>query len=180
MANTPLQNDIDIIVRAFVALSSGLDSSLVIPGNDNAPSPTAPYASVLNTTKQVDGIDAEIARPGLLQEDAKLFTAGRRNIVYSVQFYGPLAADQAEGLLSFPASSAGQLFLAENNLTWRRAGNVQNLDSIAGSKFETRRQVDIEFRYQSKSVTDIKTIGSVEIEMSLSAESDLTETIEVT
>lgn len=180
MANTPLQNDLDCIVRAFVALATGLAGKNVIPGNDNHPAPTVPYASVLETIKQGDGIDSEIARPGLLPEDAKLFVSGRRNIVYSVQFYKAGAADNAERLLKFAATTPGQIFLGENSLTWRRAGDVRNLDSVMGSKFEVRRSIDIELRYQSKNEIDIKTIGSVEIDFTLSAESDLTENIEVT
>lgn len=180
MVNTPLQNDLDKTVRAFVALASGLESKFVIPGNDNKPAPTVPYASVLEITKASDGVDSEVARPvELSPEDAKLHTSGRRNIVYSVQFYKEGAADNAERLIAFPASTPGQFFLAGNDLTWRRAGDVRNLDTERGSKFETRRSVDIEFRYQAKNEIDIKTIGSVEIDFSLSAESDLTETIEV-
>lgn len=180
MVSTPLQNDLDVIVRAFVALATGLQSKFVIPGNDNNPSPTVPYASVLDITKQADGIDSEVARPVADPEAAKLFISGRRNIVYSVQFYKAGAADNAESLLQFAATTPGQIFLGENDLTWRRAGDVRNLDSVMGSKFEVRRSVDIEFRYQSKSEIDIKTIGSVEVDFSLSAESDVTENIEVT
>ena len=181
MTNTPLQNDLDIIVRHFVALASGLAGKDVIPGNDNHPSPTVPYASVLDITEQGDGIDSEVARPVEgSPEDAKLFISGRRNIVYSIQFYRAGAADNAKTLLQFAATTPGQIFLGENGLTWRRAGDVRNLDSVVGSKFEVRRSVDIEFRYQSKNEIDIKTIGSVEIGFTLSAESDLTENIEVT
>lgn len=180
MAKTPLQNDLDVIVRAFVALASGLESKFVIPGNDNSPAPVVPYASVLSITTQGDGIDSEVAREGLVPEEAKLLTSGRRNITYSVQFYKDGAPDFIEGLLSFASTTPGQIFLGENNLTWRRAGDIRNLDSVMGSKFEVRRSVDIEFRYQSRNVIDIQTIGSVEIDMNLSAESDLTEHIEVT
>ncbi|MCK5133224.1 MAG: hypothetical protein KAR40_13865 [Candidatus Sabulitectum sp.] len=180
MANTPLQNDLNIIVRAFVALATGLDRKCVIPGNDNGPAPTVPYASVLDITKQGDGIDSEVARPGSVPEEAKLFVSGRRNIVYSVQFYKDCAADNAESLLQFAATTPGQIFLGENGLTWRRAGEVRNLDSVMGSKFEVRRSVDIEFRFQSKTEIDVLTIGSVEIDLTLSAGSDLTENIEVT
>lgn len=176
----PLQNDIDILVRKFVSLASGLASKYVIPGNDDSPSPNVPYASVLEITKQGSGIDSEVAKEGPdpdLQKTLK--HQGRRAIIYSVQFYKTGAADYIEGLLSYAATSPGQIWLAENSLTWGIAGDIINLDSIMGSKFEDRRQVNITFRYQSRRTVDINAIKSVEIDVTLSDSADLTETVEV-
>ena len=179
MAN-PTQNDIDVAVRAFVALASGLDSSLVIPGNDPHPSPSVPYASVLEITEIGNGIDSEIDTPGLTPETKILKNVGSRTILYSVNFYKAGAADFIKNLLSFPSTTPGQIFLAQNNLTWSKAGSVRRLDSEMGSKFEERRQVDIELKYQSRREVGINSIGSVDIELDLSAEIDYTELIEVT
>ena len=105
---------------------------------------------------------------------------GRRSITYSIQFYKEGAADNAKGLLSYPSTTPGQIYLAENDLTWGIAGDIVNLDTVMGSKYEQRRAVDITLRYQSKRQVDINTIGSVEIDLTLSAESDLIEQVEVT
>lgn len=177
----PLQIDLDKKVRKFVSLASGLASKYVIPGNDSAPAPNVPYASVLEITKSGSGIDSEVAIEGpdpLLQKTLK--HQGRRIITYSVQFYKTGAADFVEGLLSYAATTPGQIWLAENDLTWGVAGDIINLDSIMGSKFEERRQVNITFRYQSRRTVDINTIGSVEIDVTLSESADLTENLEVT
>lgn len=176
----PLQNDIDILVREFVSLASGIDSSLVIPGNDPSPAPIEPYATVLGITKKGSGIDSEVVREGPTEIQSTLKHQGRREITYSVQFYKAGAADYIEGLLSYAATTPGQIWLGENGLTWGIAGDIVNLDSIMGSEFEQRRAVDITLRYQSKREVDINNIGSVEIELNLSAEADLTETVEVT
>lgn len=176
----PLQVDLDKKIRKFVSLASGLSSKFVIPGNDSNPAPNEPYASVLEITKVGSGIDSEVARTGPTDILKTMKRSGRREITYSVQFYKTGAADFAEGLLNYASTSTGQLWLAENSLTWVIAGPVQNLDSIMGSKFEIRRAVDITLRYQSTSQEDINTIGSVEIDLTLSAEADLTETVEVT
>jgi hypothetical protein len=176
----PLQNDLDVLVRKFVSLASGLASKAVIPGDDSHPAPNGAYASVKNITKIGSGIDSEVATEGIDDEHVTLKHSGRREITYSVQFYRDGAADFAEGLLSYASTSTGQIWLAENSLTWQIAGPVQNLDSVMGSKNEIRRAVDITLRYQSTSQEDINSIGTVDIELTLSAEEDLTETLEVT
>jgi len=177
----PTQSNLDKIVRKFVALASGIDSKYVIPGNDSAPSPNVPYATVLELTDVGSGIDQEIATPGpdpILQTTLK--HQGRRSITYSVQFFKDGAADNIKGLLSFPSTTPGQIYLAENGLTWGVASDIVNLDTVIGSKYEQRRSVNITLRYQAKRQVDINTIGSVNIDLTLSAESDLNEIVEVT
>ena len=176
----PLQNALDILIRKFVSLASGLASSAVIPGDDPHPAPNGSYASVKEITKIGSGIDSEVAIDGPTDIQATLKHSGRREITYSVQFYRDGAADFADGLLSYASKTSGQIWLAENGLTWQIAGPVQNLDSVMGSKSESRRAVDITLRYQSTSQEDINTIGSVGIDLTLSAEADLIETVEVT
>lgn len=181
MGSLPVQNDVDVLIRKFVSLASGLASKYVIPGNDSSPAPAVPYATVLEITKKGSGIDSEVAIEGpdpLLQKTLK--HKGRRIITYSVQFYKAGAADSIEGLLSYAATSPGQVWLAENSLTWVIAGDIINLDSIMGSEFEERRQVNITFRYQSRRAVDINTIGSADIDITLSDSTDLTENLEVT
>ena len=155
----PLQNDLDVSVRAFVAEASGLDPSLVIPGNDGHPAPNDPYASVLEITEVGNGIDAEVVKPGVSDVTKNLRQVGSRTILYSVSFYKTGAGDAIKNLLSFPASTNGQIFLAQNDLTWVRSGTVRRLDSVMGSKFEERRQVDIELKYQSRRENIINTIS---------------------
>jgi len=181
MGSLPLQNSVDVLVRKFVSVASGIASKYVIPGNDSSPAPNVPYATVLEIIKLGSGVDSEVAKEGPDPEIQKtLEHQGRRVITYSVQFFKPGAADFIEGLLSFAATSPGQIWLAENELTWGVAGDIINLDAIMGTFFEERRQVDITFRYQSRRAVDINTIGSVDIDAALSKSADLTETLGVT
>ncbi len=179
MAN-PLQTDIDKLVREFVANSTGLDfDTNVIPGNDSNPAPNGPYATVLQLLTQGVGIDSEVASTGIDDEHVNLDQKGSRSITYSIQFFKDGAADFAESLLSYQSTAPGQLWLAENGLTWRIAGDIINLDAVMGSKFEQRRAIEISFRYQSVRQVSINSIGSVDLDINLSAESDLTENLEV-
>lgn len=174
----PLQVNLDISIRAFVALASGISSALVIPGNDGHPAPNTPYATVLELTDIGKGIDSEVARV-LTDTTSTLYQKGSREIMYSINFYKAGAGDFIKNLLSFPSTTPGQIWLAENNLSWKQAGTVRRLDAVMGSKFEERRQVDIELYYTSRREVVINNIGSVDIDLTLSAETDLTETLEV-
>ncbi len=176
----PLQDTLDIAVREFVSLASGLDSSLVIPGDDNHPAPNEPYATVENMITIGVGIDSEVPTDGPTTTETTLKHKGTRSISYSVQFFREGAADNAEGLLSYASTTLGQLFLAQNNLTWKRAGDVRNIGAVMGSKNEERRAVDIELRYISRRTIDINRIGSVEIDFTMSDSTDINEVIEVT
>jgi len=180
MAGDPLQNEIDIKIRAFVAAASGISSNNVIPGNDPHPAPAGSYATALQINTKGRGVDSEVARPHETDpEKFDLFHSGVREITYSVQFYRDGAADYIESLLSFPATTPGQIWLGENNLTWKIAGDIVNLDSLIDSKFEIRRAVEITLKYESKREIEINKLGSVEIDFDLSAETDIHENLEV-
>jgi len=176
----PLQNTIDVAVREFVSLASGLNSSLVIPGDDNHPAPNEPYATVENIITIGVGIDSEVPTEGPTTTETTLKHKGTRTIKYSVQFYRDGSADNVEGLLSYASTTLGQLFLAQNNLTWKMAGDIRNISSVMGSEYEERRSVDIELRYISRRTIDINRIGSVEIDLTMSDSTDINEVIEVT
>ena len=176
----PLQDTLDVAVRKFVSLASGLDSSLVILGKDNNPAPNEPYASVLNIISIGVGIDSEVPTDGPTATETTLKHKGTRRITYSVQFYRSGAADNAEGLLSYASTALGQLFLAQNNLTWKLAGDVRDIGAVMGSKYEDRRAVDIELSYISRRNIDVNRIGSVEIDFTMSDSTDINEVIEVT
>ena len=181
MGNTPAQNDLDILIRQLVSNATGLDSSLVIPGNDNHPAPIVPYATTLEITTIGNGVDAESTRVASGPTKACAKFSGRRFVTYSVQFFKDGAADNAEALISYPKTTPGQIFLNENNLTWNIASDIRNLDGLdSGEEYETRRSVDITFAYMSRNEYELNNIASVEIELTHSDGSeDITETIEV-
>lgn len=182
MAETPDQADIDVIVRQLVANASGLDSSLVIPGNDGHPAPTVPYATVLEITTIQDGVDVENTRVASDPTKADADNTGRRFVTYSVQFFKDGAAMNARCLLAYPKTTAGQIFLNENDLTWNLASDIRNIDNIVGGdKYEQRRSVDITLIYLSRNSYELNNLASVEIELTHSDGSeDITETVEVT
>jgi len=174
--STPTQADLDENVRAFISIATGLDvDKNVIPGNDSHAAPVSTYATVLEIAKRGLGIDQEIARNHLTNPLLKtMYRKGRREIVYSIQIYGDDAPDKIEKLLSFPSTATGILWLEDNGLfCWGMAGEVRNLDNVEGTKYEKRRSVDITLKYKSTYTENINIIDKVDIEIDMSAETDI-------
>jgi len=181
MANDPLKADLEKAVRALVAQATGLDvDTHVIPGNDNGPAPNELYASVLTITVIGDGIDSEVDRVvsgDPTQTDLEM--KGSRIGVFSIQAYRTGAQDALETLLSYGASSVGQIWLAENGLTWRKAGDIRNLDSVMATKWEERRAMDLELKYTSTRSDRVNTLATVEIDIIMDDSITIEDTTEV-
>ena len=180
MVNSPSHIDLLRSVRAMVAEATGIPNSNVIPGNDNHPAPNSLYATVLIISITGEGIDSEVARDADDDTETDLNIKGNRIGNFSVQIFRAGAADAIESLLSFGASSVGQIWLEENNLTWRKASDTRILDAVMGSKWEERRSVDIELKYTSTKVDTVNSLASAEINIELTDSIDTTETEEVT
>ena len=179
MANDPLHVDLLRSVRAMIAEATGIAKKNVIPGNDNAPAPNSLYATVLAFSITGEGLDSEVPRDAEDETKTDLNLKGNRIGSFSIQFFRSGAADAVENLLSFGTSSVGQIWLEENNLTWRKASDVRILDDVMGSKWEERRSIDIELKYTSTRVDTVNSIASVEMEIKLTDTIDITEIEEV-
>jgi len=178
MAVNPTQEYLDETVREFVSLATGLDfDKNVIPGDDGHAAPNGPYATVKEIIRIKSGIDSQVDRENVDPVKSTLNFKGRRRITYSVQFYKAGAADFAEALLAYPNQSPAQIWLAEKGLTWSIASDIRNLDTVMGSKPEIRRSIDISFWYKTTATAEINIIDKTVIDMELSAETDLSETI---
>ena len=121
-----------------------------------------------------------MARDAAEDDEVDLNIRGNRIGNFSVQIFRAGAADAIESLLSFGASDIGQYWLSQNDLTWRKASDVRNLDAVMGSHWEERRSVDIELKYTSTRVDTVKSLESAEIIIELTDSIDITDTEEVT
>lgn len=175
MANAPSKIDLLNTVMDMVAEATGITRANVVPGNDNHGAPNALYATVLAITITGEGIDAQVARDAAEDDEVDLNIKGNRIGNFSVQIFRAGAADAIESLLSFGASSVGQYWLAQNNLTWKRASDTRNLDAVMGSKWEERRSVDVELKYTSTKVDTVKSLASAEVIFELTDSIDITD-----
>lgn len=180
MAN-PAEAEISKAVRALVAQATGLDvDGNVIPGNDNHGAPLGLYATVLEIITGIEGIDSEVVRDSVTPNSFDLHSKGNRVASFSIQFYRDGAIDAMLDFLSYPSTSVGQIWLAENGITWKRTGDVRNIDSVMGSKYEQRRGVDVEIKYTASRVDTVNEIGSIDIEVNVTADgTDYQEELEV-
>jgi len=136
-------------VREYVAAASGLDPKNVILGNQSAPSPNGPYATVTNIVIEPDGVDwqdqTEIA-PGSL--DTK--TVGNRNGAFSVQFFrGDVkgsSMDMVRALLQYAKTPNGQFLLQQKALVWREESPATQADQVdQGNQWEGRAAITLNF-----------------------------------
>lgn len=182
MANSPTYDAMSILVRHFVAEASGLLPKYVISTYDNDPGPNVLYATVLPINIRMEGLDSEIARDNE-SDDTKsdLHIAGNRIGTFSVQFYRSGAGDAALNLMAYPATSVGQIYMAENSLTWRKHGDILDIAAIMGSKFEERKGVDIEIGWMATNTDIVNALASAEITVNLDSDGvTYQETLEVT
>jgi hypothetical protein len=182
---TPVNDDILDAMRVYVAEASGIPLTAVIPGDDNHPAPNGLYATVLDITTLTRGIDSEVKRESATPNKVTMLSRGNRTMTFSVQFFRNGAQDAAANFKSFPSTSASQLFYTAENpklLTFSRAGEVRNTDVDRGSKFERRRTIDVDMYYTSVREDEVNEIGSVEIDINITANSgtDINESLEVT
>jgi len=182
MANSPTISEVEVKVRALVAEATGIDSSLVIPANDNGPAPNSLYSTVLTSIVRQEGIDAEKVADNSGDDTLSDVTVqGNRIGSFSIQFFRSGAADAAMDFLLYPETSVGQIYLAEQGLTWRTHGDIRDIAAVMGSKFEERKQVDVEIGWVVTKVDEVNSLASADIDFNLSSDGvNYEETLEVT
>ena len=170
-------------VREFVAAATGLDPKNVVLGNQSAPAPNGPYATV--TTIDIDpvGIDWQVhteTTPGSL--DTK--TTGSREASFSVQFFrGTVAGssmDKARAVLQYAKTPNGQFLLQQNKLAWRAESAVTQTDQVnQGNAWEGRAALTLNFGIIDTVTQAINHLTDAEIGIEFSGETDISEELNV-
>jgi len=158
-----LQNTLDTNIRRYVVAATGLDGSVVIPGNDNAPSPNGTYATVLLVSKLNDGLAGnEITNAIMPINTVDVATANIINYTYLIQFYRSTGAidvqDLAEQLRIFYRTPAGELKLEELGLSLFNWSDVDLIDNIIDSEYERRASISLTFRQKLIDTNNVEAI----------------------
>ena len=136
MTTAPRYADFERSLRIFIAKGSGLETSLVLPGNDPNPRPDVSYATLLLIT------DTGIAYPARLQDDAAEMTssAAYRRAMFSLQFYREGAMDFARDFCVWCESEIGLTTAEDNSFFILQSPRLSlaRLDEIVGDAFEER------------------------------------------
>ena len=174
------QQELERNVRLFVSEASGIDSSLVIPGNDNNPRPNVPYSTVLLINTEGRGIDDTNYYNNAGDETkADAMVKGTRHAIFSVQFYRTGAQDRAHTLLQYPATPLGAQSLHLKELTWVIASDVRKADALVSERYNERAAVDITVCYTCELTQTVNKIGVIELTLNHSQETDITEEVTV-
>ena len=149
------------LVRAYVALGSGLPSSMVRPGNQRAPRPLEPYATVLSVTDRRRGYP--ITRYFADTENTTSLSYRRGD--FSVQFHRTGASNRARNFCIWAESEVGltvsddyefKVVFPAGGLNWQR------LDDILGDSFEERAIIDLQIDYTHLTGQETGMIDTIE------------------
>ena len=148
MSITPDQETIDRRVRAYVAAGSGLDARYVLVGNSDGPAPTEPFATVLAVIRALQGMPVRGADGEEWYIDATYLTT------YSVQWYRRGAAQRAQELAAWAASTLGLDAASKGQFTYNGVSELRLLDDLVESEWEERSGVDMMIGYTQRYTLD--------------------------
>ncbi len=157
-------------LRTYVAKGSGIDTTLVIPGNESAPLPSGLFASVTLITDSTAGqasehyFDADDGQVGVSVQATHFAT-------YSVQFYRSGAQSAAERFVKWSQSPLGRLEADRNDAEIQgtfggarfRVRNplvVRDVSAIIpDDEYEERVAIDLDIAYLQP---DVQAVGRME------------------
>lgn len=161
MTLTPSTELVDRAVRRLVAEGSGIEGSLVIPGNDPHPAPQSLYASVLLYNSMTNGMfQTQHDALGEPQEYLVYVAA-----TFSVQWFRRGAVEAASRFRMWAETPEAAETMAARGFLYMRCGLLRRLDAVISSNYEERAGLDLELTYAQRQTAETGSIGSVEIEI---------------
>lgn len=140
-------------IRKLVSDGCGLDSSLVIPGNDNAPAPSCTFASVLPMRTEEQGVPIEWVRDQAApDEDVDIEVWSQVTGTWSVDWFryggtGETPVSLAERFRAWCSSSLAHEQMQAVSMTFVRCSAVRQLDELVSQSWELRAQLDLSLAY---------------------------------
>lgn len=170
---SPGTQTLERAVRAYVAKGSGLDRQSVIRGQENAPFPDLPVATVTLITDLPEGFawtrderieNREYSDPAFTDGptiDETAFLSSE--LSYSVQWFGAYAADYARRFSVWAASPAGTSEAARRGLVFYRTSPIRDLTGLHEEDWEDRRGLDLFLGIVSTIVSDVGILETADI-----------------
>ena len=154
-------------VRKLVSTGCGLDGSLVIPGNDDGPSPSCTFASVLPMMTEEQGVPVELVRDQAAPDaDVDIEMWVQVLGTWSVDWYryggtGETPLSLAEKFRVWCSSSLAHEQMQAVNLSFVRCSHIRQLDELVSSQWESRAQLDLSLAYWQRLSQDAYRIDTV-------------------
>lgn len=147
------QQTLNRAIRKLVSDGCGLPSSLVIPGNDDGPSPTGTFASVLPMRTEEQGVPIEWVRDQAApDEDVDIEVWSQVTGTWSVDWFryggtGETPVSLAERFRAWCSSSLAHEQMQAVSMTFVRCSAVRQLDELVSQSWELRAQLDLSLAY---------------------------------
>ncbi|MEE9451376.1 MAG: hypothetical protein V3V61_01305 [Gammaproteobacteria bacterium] len=176
----PTRQDIITELVDYIELATALPRAQIIRGNQNAPSPTDTYCSVLYVTDTAVGTTNIQLDDNTLDEDKlDYMMRAKRHYSFSVQFYRDGATDLAKAFLMFGQTPAGLEFQQTSVFTIRIIESITEAASVISQNYEERAALTLELIINEKQDIVINRVAEVTINLSLDEGVVLEETIGV-
>jgi len=175
---SPTRSELLISLIDYVNLSTGLDKSVIIRGNQNAPSPLNNYCSILylsdtpigthNLKSSVDGIDPNISN---------VYVRGKREFQYSIQFYREGASEFAKDFILFAETPKGVRFQLSSPFIFNKIDNITQSSSVMSNNYEERAILNLSLLVNENYQNSVNNVD--EVIVNLDYDGIIDETIEV-
>ena len=171
-------------IRKLVSDGCGLPPSLVIPGNDDSPSPTSTFASVLPLRTEEQGVPIEWVRDqDSPDEDVDIEVWSQVTGTWSVDWFcfggtGETPVSLAERFRAWCSSSLAHEQMQAVSITFVRCSAVRQLDELVSQSWELRAQLDLSLAYWQRLSQEAYRVETIPFNLDGASSSlEITETI---
>lgn len=180
MSVTPTKTTLDDFMHDYIVAATGLTGNRVIIGRSNKPAPKELHASLMRRTSGGKGTPSIKLRnhdtdPTLMIRTVKKWGTAS----YSIKFYYIGSNDKAHSMKDFNSTDAGLLLTEERKIYIDTTSEVRDLSELLSEKYTEAAQIDVNIKYDEIRTETVNALESVEITLNVSAETDITENLEV-
>ncbi len=143
----PTRRDLERTIRRFAATGSGLDRSLVIPSEDNAPRPQTPYCAVNFVRDNRIGYPEEKITYRLSGEIDRVKSYQLREAKYDFNFYYDTI--YGEIFANWIGSSPGVIEADRYRIRVKQYGDMIQMDEVVQDQWEERLVISCDIIYTS-------------------------------
>lgn len=161
------------LLRAVLGIT---DENFIRPANQNAPTGTAPFATVLLMAYEATGNDDKRVTTGQAANTVDETQEGQRRVTASVQFFRGDALALAYRLPAALNTSNAIALMQSLGLGLVNVGPVRNIAGIVNTIWEERAGLDIEFHVIASETVNLPTFGEFPVSF---GDGSFTQTFEV-
>lgn len=177
---SPTRDELLADLVTYIAQATGLDTSAIIRGKQNAPSPLNQYCSVLYLTDLQMGTPSKTRTVNDIDDTLiDLVLRGKRQYDFSVQFYRGGATDLAKELMMYYQTPAGVLYEQTSLFSVNRIVSVNENATVMSNNYEERAILTLELIVNETQTIVTSVVEEVDLLLTYDGDSLVERTIEV-